>query len=146
MSTTRASYSWVVRYTDGIVVPQYPQCVAPFTSTDEENRYVDIDRSRVASFDAVRTETGEVVLSVYLDPGARWIWRRRVFLHQVSGRQTVFYLAGWQKTVGGENVQSIAIIEEDTGRIHMIGRWRDDHPLFYAIELIKGVECEKETT
>ena len=120
--------TWTAHYADGTTLPQH--------EGDKENRYLDIDRSRLVAF-SLRKD-GQDVLTVHLDPGMRLIYRRRVFLRLGADAPTVFYLVGWQKTVGGENVQAISVIAEDSGKVHVIGRWRDDHPVFSGVELIDG--------
>ena len=39
------------------------------------------------------------------------------------------YIIGWQKTIAGETVQSIAYIFPDD-RIELAGAWQADHALF----------------
>lgn len=122
---------WEARYNDNTSLPQY-------NPDGSENKYKDIDRARLASF-AVLADDGRLVFEMHLDPRARLIFRRRVE-QSAGGNRMVVHMVGWQRTVGGENVQSIAYITE-CGEIHMAGAWRDDHPWFYPAQ---SVPCEQE--
>lgn len=121
---------WRAHYSDGTSFPQY-------NPEGTENRYADIDKGRLIAFELEQDD--RPIFCMHLDAGARLIYRRRVFMRPGEG-QIVFYLVGWQKTVGGENVQSVAIIPENNPQIHMIGKWRDDHPVFASIEPMPGEE------
>lgn len=122
---------WIARYNDGEILPQYNE-------DGSENKYADIDRGRLTEF-ALVDNSNEPVFALHLDPGQRLIYRRRVEMRTGVGEFTV-YLVGWQMTVGGQNIQSIAYISEDK-QIHMAGAWRDDHPWFYSIQT---VPCEEQ--
>lgn len=122
---------WEARYTDGTTLPQYHE-------DGRENRYADIDRARLASFAVLSDDGQRLIFEMHLDPRARLIFRRRV--EQGPGHRMVVHMIGWQRTVGGENVQSIAYITE-CGEIHMAGAWREDHPWFYPAQ---PVPCEQE--
>jgi hypothetical protein len=122
---------WEARYNDGTVLSQN-------RADGGENRYADIDRSRLDSFALVRAD-GTAVLQLHLDTGQRLIFRRRVE-QQASGTERIVYLVGWQQTVNGTNIQSIAYVTGD-GETHLAGRWREDHPWFYSAQ---PVPCEAE--
>jgi hypothetical protein len=121
---------WEARYNDETTLPQY-------NDDGSENRYADIDRARLASFALLADNL--TVIEVHLDPGARLIFRRRV-AQAPGGETTCVHLVGWQRTIAGQNVQSILYVMPD-GDIHMAGAWRDDHPWFYAAQ---SVTCEQE--
>lgn len=121
--------TWLAQYNDGSSLPQ-------FNPDGSENNYADIDRQRLAAFSIVKDNAPAIV--VHLDPGQRLIYRRRVAKHG-NGQETVVLLVGWQATVNGRNVQSIAYVYPDAS-IHMAGEWRDDHPWFYPIQT---VPCEE---
>jgi hypothetical protein len=121
---------WLAYYADGETLAQY--------DGETENRYTDIDRTRLAAFALVRD--GAPMVMVHFDePDKRLIYRRRVFLRPGVGPE-VFYLVGWQMSVRGENVQSICVMSE-SGALDVIGKWRDDHPLFGGVEYLP---CEEE--
>lgn len=122
---------WIARYNDGDILPQYNE-------DGSENKYADIDRGRLTEF-ALFDDLDQPVFALHLDPGQRLIYRRRVW-QPAGGDNFVVYMVGWQMTVGGQNVQSIAYISEDK-QIHMAGAWRDNHPWFYSIE---AVPCEEK--
>ncbi len=120
---------WIARYNDGEILEQYKP-------DGNENRYADIDRSKLVSFVLLDDEDNHV-FELHLDPGQRLIYRRRV--RQACGEPPfVVYMVGWQMTVAGKNVQSIVYISEDK-EIHMAGAWKEDHPWFYSIQ---PVPCE----
>jgi hypothetical protein len=51
---------------------------------------------------------------------------------RAGGPQEVCYLVGWRRTIGGECVQSIAYVFEETGRIELAGAFNEKHPWFYS--------------
>lgn len=114
---------WRAIYSDGEILPQYNE-------DGSENKYADIDRTRLSSFEL--SLEGRVLFCLHLDPGQHLIYRRRVEL-PVGGSPLVVYLVGWQMTVNGQNVQSIAYVSQD-GEVHLAGAWRNDHPWFYQIQ------------
>ncbi len=121
---------WIARYNDGETLSQYKE-------DGSENRYADIDRNRLVEFTVV-SDLNESMFTLHLDPGQRLIYRRRV--KQSPGLSPiVVYIVGWQMTVAGNNVQSIAYISEDKD-IHMAGAWKEDHPWFYSVQ---PVPCEE---
>ena len=96
--------------------------------------YEDIDRERLSAFALERG--GEDIIVLHLDDkDKRLIWRKRVF-KTIAGTKNIVHLLGWQKTVNGENVQSIAYIFED-GKIHFAGKFRKNHPILDEIKLTK---------
>jgi len=94
--------------------------------------YTDIDRDRLAYFRLWRK--GKAVFTLYLDPGQRLIWRRRTEL-PFGGERTVTHICGWQMTVKGVNVQSIAYISEANGQVILAGKWRPENGLMYAVSV-----------
>jgi hypothetical protein len=116
---------WVAFYSDQTSLRQY-------NADGGENRYADIDRARLEAFALFQDDGETLVFALYLEPGQRLIFRRRVE-QSPGGEQTVVYLVGWQQTIEGRNVQSIAYIFPN-GVVHLAGPWRDDHPWFYAIQ------------
>jgi hypothetical protein len=53
-----------------------------------------------------------VVLTQLLEPGQRFIYRRRVAVNS-SGAQIVCHLVGWQRTLHGTNIQHISYVFEN---------------------------------
>jgi hypothetical protein len=128
--------NWEARYNDGTVLPK-------FNDDGSENRYEDIDRGKLESF-ALFMEIDGVnhpAIELHLDPGQNLIYRRRVEKRS-DGVEFVVYLVGWKMQVGGETVQSIAYISE-AGEVHLAGKWRDNHPWFYAIQPVVAEEESK---
>lgn len=116
--------NWTAHYNDGTTLNQY--------NGDNENRYQDIDRSKLTCF--VLSNDEKLLFAVHLQPDQRLIYRKRV--EKKAGLpDTVIYLAGWQQTVNGQNIQSIAYVTEG-GQIHLAGEFKEDHPWFYSPELL----------
>jgi hypothetical protein len=121
---------WIAIYKDGTDLKQYNE-------DGSENRYQDIDRTKLDSF-VLYQDIAKPLLWIHLETDQRLIYRRRVE-KRMDGTETVVYLAGWQQTVKGQNVQSISYIAPD-GSIHQAGAFKEDHPWFYPVE---PVPCEQ---
>jgi hypothetical protein len=118
--------TWLAHYSDESL-PQYNE-------DGSENKYADIDRSRLTAFSLVRD--GNILARIHISPDKRLIYRRRIELRP-GGEKTILHLAGWQKTVNGENVQSIVCAFEHLNTIEVIDGWRDgwfDTPAFLDFE------------
>lgn len=118
---------WRAYYGDGETLSQF--------DGDQENKYTDIDRSRLVAFALLRED--EPLVMVHLEPGQQLIFRRRVFLRPDD--QIVLWLVGWHQRWGGENRQFIAVVNEE-GKVDLIGRWRENHPVF---EQVTYLPCEE---
>ena len=126
-------YSWVAVYTDGT---RFCRDQDGVTVSSEQ-----IDRHRLASF-ILLDENNKPIITQHLDCGQRLIYRRRV--DKRPGRaDIVCHLIGWQQTVGDTNIQHVAyVFEEYVPRIELAGRFRDDHPWFYAIHPVPSDAVE----
>ena len=96
-------------------------------------KYSDIDRAMLKQFVIYKEDIPILVL--HLDKDKRLIFRRRVAMKVISGKQEVVYLAGWQETRNGVNVQHISFIFED-GHIEVVDGFKEGHPWFYPIQFI----------
>src|SRR5574342_774232 len=121
---------WVAHYSDETELPQY-------NADGTENKYADIDRARLQYFEF--RDTGRIVLRTYLEPGQRLIYRRRVE-KRPGEPDIVVYMAGWQQTIAGQNIQSISYIFPD-GAVIQAGRFDEASRWFYSIV---PVPCEKD--
>lgn len=121
---------WIVVYEDGGILYQYEE-------DGKENLYADIDRERrVAEFHLRDRSTGKIVLAYALEPGQRLIYRKRHSMSGVTGEKNwTIHLVGWQQTIDGKNIQNISWVFPD-GSIINTGRFRDNHPIFYSVELL----------
>jgi len=119
---------WVAQYNDGSELSQY-------NADGSENKYANIDRERLLTF-GLFDNSGDLKLAIHLDPGQRLIYRRRVE-HRTGHQPITVYMAGWQQTIAGQNVQSIQYLFPD-GSIHSAGAWREDHAWFYSIVPVPG--------
>jgi hypothetical protein len=116
---------WIAHYNDGTTLAQYNE-------DGSENRYQDINRDKLIAF--TLWNDNKLSLALHLQPGQRLIYRKRV--EKKSGEPDIMvYLAGWQQTVNGENVQSIAYVTQG-GEIHLAGAFKEDHPWFYSPEFL----------
>ena len=117
--------TWVAHYTDGSAMEQ-----------SAGHTYRDIDRTRLQAFDLWR----DGLLALRIDfrddglPPKRLIWRIR---HQrnSAGLEVDIHLAGWQRTVNGCNVQSVAYVFDD-GPI-MLGGQFVERDFMYKPELLE---------
>lgn len=114
MQTSINSVKWIAYYG----TEQFAQ----YNEDGSENKYADIDRSRLTAFSLVKD--GNLLVRFHFEPDMRLIYRRRVEMRPGQG-MTVCYLAGWQKTINGTNTQSIACVFEHGGPIEFISEWRD---------------------
>ena len=105
---------WRAIYRDGTEFHQY--------ENGQEQTYEKIDKDRLKFFDLINN--GTTVLRLHLFDGRKLIYRRRTILSQQTGERRVLYLVGWQKNLNGENVQSIAYVNED-GSILISGAWNE---------------------
>ena len=120
---------WAAAYDDGTVVDQFRD--------GKELSYDDlVDRERIVAFSLWDLETRKPVFTLHLDPGQKLIYRRRCWQRQGEAKPfQVVYLVGWRRTISGECVQSIAYVFEETGRVELAGRFRENHPIFDAPKL-----------
>ena len=102
--------SWTANYSDGTTLKQY-------NADGSENTYNDIDREKLVSFSLFVFGRNYIL---DLDTERRLIYRKRTKVSS-TGKQEDIYLLGWQKTVKGENIQSIMFIGEDG--VVASGRW-----------------------
>ena len=100
--------------------------------------YDDIDRSLLTHFSI--EDEGDELIRVHLEQNKRLIWRKRVFMK--PRHKFTVHLLGWQRTVNGVNVQSIAYVFPH-GHIEMKGRFEEGHPIF---DKINYTEDELEDT
>ena len=125
-----SSIYWKANYTNGTSLCQ-------FEEDGTENKYPDIDRYKLASFEIRKAAAGELLdrlfFKMYLEPGRRLIYRRRVREKMrfgktkpelVKGSTETIYLVGWQATIGGRSVQDIVYVFED-GHVELAGKWMD---------------------
>ena len=117
---------WKAVYSDGYL--------NQYNEDGTANKYTKIDRKKLQFFELYKEE--KLILRVHLGDGKRLIYRRRVEMEYPSKIKEVIYFAGWQKKVGGENIESISYIFED-GHIEMAGAWNEKSEFFYAPNLIK---------
>lgn len=121
---------WIAHYNDGSHFPQ-------FNADETENRYADIDRSRLTSFSL--TNGPLQTFELHLCPGMQLIFRRRTE-QRCGAAPFVVYVVGYRTAATGD--QSYFYITE-TGEVNAVpGDPRSDHPWFYPVELLPEEERE----
>jgi len=118
-------YNWKCLLKNGSILEQYDDKREPKEISSDT-----IDHLNVETFVLFNGEN--LVYILHMDPGQRLIYRRRTELAAGERIPLVCHLVGWQMTVSGENVQSIAYCFED-GVIESVGKFRDNHPWFYSV-------------
>lgn len=123
--------TWRANYHNGNYLNQYNE-------DGSVNKYTDIDRSLLESFELRKVDGNSNILffKLLLEKGQRLIFRRRVQVDVSGNTVSTMYLVGWQKNIKGENIQAISYVFED-GHVVMAGQWKDDTRLFYAPNLIE---------
>jgi len=123
-----SSIYWKAIYKDGTSLCQ-------FEENGTENKYPDIDRYKLTAFEIRKAAVGEqpdrLLFKMFIEPGRRLIYRRRVLERMRFGKaepelvkREIVYLVGWQATIGGRNVQDIAYVFPD-GHVELAGKWRE---------------------
>jgi hypothetical protein len=126
---------WIAVYADGSILRQHEP-------DGTENRYEDIDRKRVSEFHLRLKGKDFTVIAYALDPGQRLIYRKRHSMSGITGEKNwTIHMVGWQQTVNGKNVQCISWVFPD-GSIINTGRFRENHPVLYGVELLPFEEQE----
>lgn len=128
---------WVAVYQDGSTL---------FSENEDgtTSDYNDIDRKNLTEFHLREKESGKTVIAIaFDDPRQRLIYRRRVRRSSDGSNEWAIYLVGWQRTVAGENIQSLNWVFPD-GSIINTGRFQEDHPIFYDVAYFE-TELDKET-
>ena len=121
-------FRWAAKYDDGAIVNQH--------EAGKELSYDNlIDRGRIISFALWDYITRKPVFTLHLDPGQKLIYRRRCWQRIGEEKPRVVYLVGWRRTIAGECVQSIAYVFEETGRVELAGKFRENHSLFDSPKL-----------
>lgn len=117
---------WVAIYSDGTSLKEF--------DGDISNGYNKIDRTKLVAFALYKNDYQDKLLTIHFQDDQRLIWRKREYVKPGGGRFVV-HIAGWQQTVRGENIQSVAYIFPD-GRIELGGKWQEGHALFDPVELM----------
>jgi hypothetical protein len=118
---------WTAVYNDDTNLSQ-------FNEDGTENGYGAIERDKLTEFHVHRREDNQTVFAMEITEGQRLVYRKRNSISGNTGEMNwTIYLIGWQKTVNGENVQSLNWIFPD-GAVVNTGRYQENHQLFYAPE------------
>lgn len=138
-------YMWKAIYSDGENLEQ-------FNDDGTENRYTDIDRSKITHFILNDSTTGKPKIILHLNPGQQLIHRRRVVQKyalsplffeknpEAKMKETA-YIVGWHENRDGVNVQMLLFVFED-GTVEIMDRWREDHALYSPVILLPEERLE----
>lgn len=121
-------FQWLAVYGRDDVLAQFPR-------EGGENKYADIDRSRLASFVVLtREETPRPVFVVHIPKGGRLIYRQRVEPRGDGTDIARVWLVGCQWTENEHNAQFVAAIFEDA-HIEITNGFKEGTPWFYSPKL-----------
>lgn len=107
-----------------------------------KHAYHDIQRDKLVAFDLWQGD--RLLCRIDMRPDQlgdspkRLIWRIRHIVND-KGRDDKIHLAGWQRTVRGENVQAICYVFEN-GTVLLGGEWGGDAEYMHAVV---PLECER---
>ena len=108
------TFTWRAHYNDGTFLDQGSQ-------VGDKKDYGAIDRIKLIAFEIL--DEKKRVYMVHLQPGQRLIYRMRVSRDFYNADiQFTIWLVGWQQTINGKNIQSIAHIFPD-GHVESAGIW-----------------------
>jgi hypothetical protein len=141
----RLKYEWRAIHADGSVTDEIDyvtQKPIPITT---------IFMKPLKMVQLIDTETDEVKITIHINKGQKPIIRRRWTHHfrLDTGEQTripVWFIGKhWKiKTVDGpRNVQILLLVHEN-GYVEALDRWRDEHPLYHPVNLMKEEQLEVE--
>ena len=111
---------WHVLYTDGSSLFQYNE-------GEENNKYTDIDRSRLKEFSLFVNGTRRITIP--FDKNKRLVYRKRVaqdFAGTTQGQKREVYIAGWQEKRNSKNIQMLCFLFDD-GHIEILDKFDKDH-------------------
>ena len=129
---------WKAVYTDGNSLSQYNK------GDGIENKYTNIDRSRLSQFILFADGNPKVIIS--LNDNKRLIYRKRIamsFAGANAGNQETVYLAGWQEERQGINIQMICFLFED-GHIEITDKFEENHSWFYPVIFLPEEKTERD--
>jgi hypothetical protein len=95
---------WKAYYNDGTFLNQ-------FSEDGSENRYKDINRSKLSSFSLYDGQ--KAVFILFLHEGQRLIFRRRTTINLNNVVKDLVYLVGYHQTIEGKNYSVISYIREN---------------------------------
>lgn len=116
---------WAAVYEDG-------ESLSQFNPTGHENKYTDIDKTKIIQFILFRS--GKPLVVIHLDGKKKLIYRMRRAMDNRGNEETVF-LAGWQEKKNGMNIQMLVFLFED-GHVEIVDRFHEGHPWFYGIQFL----------
>lgn len=85
--------------------------------------FKDIKRDKLKSF-AIFRDNDTPIFELFYEQGQKPIYRRRYINNGTGNDNQIVYIIGWQKTINGENIQSINYITDNVVIQH--GKFRGD--------------------
>lgn len=116
---------WKAIYNDGSEFSQF--------QSGKEQKYTDIDRSKVAGFQVLKNKIPRIYIS--LKPEEKFFFRKRVAIYLGGGRrkEEVIYLAGAQKRLKEGKIERRIYFLYFNGTVEKIEDFQEDHPWRYPI-------------
>lgn len=121
-------FKWRAVYEDDTTLEQ-------FNDDSTENKFLDIDRSRLVQF--VLHENGVPKVVLHLDKDKRLIYRRRTAVSGMTNQAyEIIHIVGYQETVSGSNVQALHFVFSSDGRVETVDKFREGTQWFYPVNLL----------
>lgn len=98
---------------------------------DRDVTWGNLKRDGLEAVEVYKKDSG-LVFQMFLEPDKKLIYTRRTVL-DTDGNVQAFYIIGWRKNIGGEDVQSINIIHENIDTIQQLQDFRNSVP-FHAVD------------
>ena len=94
-----------------------------FEKDGKENKYPDIDRTKLIAFELYKDET--LIFKMDLEKDMKLVCRRRTAKRN-DGKIEVVYIVGWHRLIEGKGEKKIAFIFGD-GRVEFKSDWEDNN-------------------
>ena len=129
----RENYTWQAVYHVPIGSATQTILLNQHNPDGSKNSYREIKRKNLVQFRLISLQTGKTAVTVNLDENKKLIWRMRVAMNMMSGRELVrVHLVGWQENINYYNVQMFCALFPD-GSVEFIDRFREGHEWLYPV-------------
>lgn len=123
--------SWAAYYMDGTYLHQY-------NDDGSENKYTDIDRSKLNKFALVDKDICFVYV-LNIDIGQKLIYRTRTAMNLMGDKKYRVTIIGWQMQIAGQNIQHVAFVY-DNGTIEVTNGFKEGHEWYYPVVFLPEEE------
>ena len=118
---------WKAVYSDNTELNQ-------FNLDGLENKYIDIDRSKLIQFSLYRNKSP--LITVHLDSNKKLIYRKRIAATGFGCQiKEMVHLIGWQENVNGKNAQMLFAVFQDN-HIEVMDRFKEGHQWLYPVNFL----------